>query len=115
MNCRMQAKDEMNDGGKAETVRLPDERQSEWTKTTSGRSSNSAGEECSQPCGCQGERSLSSRRSSVLLSCHRLNSKTSPAVPLSGGRKFFDTLKAEAKNEVNGIAGQTKDEWTGFR
>ena len=74
-----------------------------------------AGEECSQPCGCQGERSLSSRRSSVLLSCHRLNSKTSPAVPLSGGRKFFDTLKAEAKNEVNGIAGQTKDEWTGFR
>jgi len=38
-----------------------------------------------------------------------------PAVPLSGGRKFFDTLRAEAKNEVNGIAGQTKDEWTGFR
>ena len=51
----------------------------------------------------------------VLLSCHRLNSRTSPAVPLSGGRKFFDTLRAEAKNEVNGIAGQTKDEWTGFR
>lgn len=40
LNCRMQIKSYMNDGGVAVTVRLPDERQSEWTKTISERSSN---------------------------------------------------------------------------
>ena len=42
LNCRMQIKAYMNDGGVAVTVtvRLPDERQSEWTKTISERTSN---------------------------------------------------------------------------
>jgi hypothetical protein len=40
LNCRMQIKSYMNDGGVAATVRLPDERQSEWTKTISERTSN---------------------------------------------------------------------------
>lgn len=40
LNCRMQIKAHMNDGGVAATVRLPDERQSEWTKTISKRTSN---------------------------------------------------------------------------
>ena len=40
LNCRMQIKAYMNDGGVAATVRLPDERQSKWTKTISERTSN---------------------------------------------------------------------------
>ena len=49
--------------------------------------------------------------------CYRaIGSIAKPALPFRFWVGIvFDTLTAEAKNEVNGIAGQTKDEWTGFR